>query len=155
LLTQESTVPEAVKKIYLDTQVTGTVVTRTIDGHPQRVIRTAFVDALERSSRLFALLRAVRHAWAFRKLTGTSIFALLKEGFAMKKKQELSLAQMAMAANAPMLTRASMVEGRPEVGILPTGQNVGLIDELPTVAELIERIIREADAVLGRLGATS
>jgi NAD(P)H-dependent flavin oxidoreductase YrpB (nitropropane dioxygenase family) len=152
LLTKESTVPDAVKKIYLETQVTGTVVTRTIDGHPQRVIRTAFVDALEKSSRLFALVRALRHAWAFRKLTGTSIFALLKEGLAMKKKQELSLAQMAMAANAPMLTRASMVEGRPEVGILPTGQNVGLIDELPTVAELLERIMREADAVLARLG---
>ncbi len=155
LLTRESTVPDAVKRIYLDTQVTGTVVTRTIDGHPQRVIRTAFVDALEKSSRLLALVRAVRHAWAFRKLTGTSIFALLKEGLAMKKKQELTFAQMAMAANAPMLTRASMVEGRPEVGILPTGQNVGLIDELPTVAELVERIIQEADAVLGRLGAAS
>jgi NAD(P)H-dependent flavin oxidoreductase YrpB (nitropropane dioxygenase family) len=155
LLTKESTVPDAVKQIYLDTQVTGTVVTRTIDGHPQRVIRTAFVDALEKSSRLLALLRAVRHAWAFRKLTGTSIFALLKEGFAMKKKQDLTLAQMAMAANAPMLTRASMVEGRPEVGILPTGQNVGLIGELPTVAELVERIMREAEAVLGRLGVTS
>jgi NAD(P)H-dependent flavin oxidoreductase YrpB (nitropropane dioxygenase family) len=155
LLTKESTVPDAVKKIYLDTQVTGTVVTRTIDGHPQRVIRTAFVDALEKSSRLLALLRAIRHAWAFRRLTGTSIFALLKEGLVMKKKQELTFAQMAMAANAPMLTRASMVDGRPEVGILPTGQNVGLIDELPSVAELVERIMREADIVLGRLGVPS
>jgi NAD(P)H-dependent flavin oxidoreductase YrpB (nitropropane dioxygenase family) len=155
LLTQESTVPDAVKKIYLETQVTGTVVTRTIDGHPQRVIRTAFVDALEKSGRLWALLRAVRHAWAFRKLTGTSIVNLLKEGLAMKKKQELTYAQMAMAANAPMLTRATMVEGRPEVGILPTGQNVGLIDELPTVAELVARIMHEADDTLGRLGVPS
>jgi NAD(P)H-dependent flavin oxidoreductase YrpB (nitropropane dioxygenase family) len=154
LLTQESTVPDAIKKIYLDTQVTGTVVTRAVDGHPQRVIRTAFVEALEHSSRLFAFFRALRHAWAFRKLTGTSIFALLREGFAMKKKQELTFAQMAMAANAPMLTRASMVEGRSEVGILPTGQNVGLIDELPSVAELVERIMREADATLTCLGAT-
>jgi NAD(P)H-dependent flavin oxidoreductase YrpB (nitropropane dioxygenase family) len=155
LMTQESTVPEAVKKIYLETQVTGTVVTRTIDGHPQRVIRTAFVDALEKSSHLWALARALRHAWAFRNLTGTSIFALLKEGLAMKKKQELTFAQMAMAANAPMLTRASMVEGRPEVGILPTGQNVGVIDELPTVAALLERIMTEADAALARLGVSA
>jgi NAD(P)H-dependent flavin oxidoreductase YrpB (nitropropane dioxygenase family) len=155
LMTQESTVPEAVKKIYLETQVTGTVVTRTIDGHPQRVIRTAFVDALEKSSHLWALARALRHAWAFRNLTGTSIFALLKEGLAMKKKQELTFAQMAMAANAPMLTRASMVEGRPEVGILPTGQNVGVIDELPTVAALLERIMKEADAALARLGVSA
>jgi NAD(P)H-dependent flavin oxidoreductase YrpB (nitropropane dioxygenase family) len=46
-----------------------------------------------------------------------------------------------------------MVDGRPEVGILPTGQGIGVIDELPTVAELIERIMAEADAALGRLGA--
>jgi NAD(P)H-dependent flavin oxidoreductase YrpB (nitropropane dioxygenase family) len=71
----------------------------------------------------------------------------------MKRRQELTWGQMAMAANAPMLTRASMVDGRPEVGILPTGQNVGLIDELPSVSELIERIMDEAEAALARLSA--
>jgi NAD(P)H-dependent flavin oxidoreductase YrpB (nitropropane dioxygenase family) len=73
----------------------------------------------------------------------------------MKKSQELTFGQMAMAANAPMLTRASMVEGRPDVGILPTGQVVGVIEELPTVAELLERIVSEAEATLGRLGSVS
>ncbi|MGZ4728442.1 MAG: nitronate monooxygenase, partial [Acidimicrobiales bacterium] len=57
----------------------------------------------------------------------------------------------AMAANAPMLIKASMVDGKPEVGILPTGQGIGVIDELPTVAELIERIVAEAETVLARL----
>ena len=56
-----------------------------------------------------------------------------------------------MAANAPMLTKAAMVDGNPEVGILPTGQVVGVIDELPTVAELVERIIAEAEVVLTHL----
>jgi NAD(P)H-dependent flavin oxidoreductase YrpB (nitropropane dioxygenase family) len=56
-----------------------------------------------------------------------------------------------MAANAPMMTRASMVEGRADVGILPTGQVVGLIEELPTVAELIDRIVADAEATLARL----
>ena len=46
-----------------------------------------------------------------------------------------------------------MVDGRPEVGILPTGQVVGVIDELPSVAELIERIMREAEQTLERLAA--
>jgi NAD(P)H-dependent flavin oxidoreductase YrpB (nitropropane dioxygenase family) len=151
LLTRESTVPDAVKKTYLDTQVTGTVVTRAIDGYPQRVIKTAFVEALERSGGLFALARAAQHAWQFRALTGTSMVALLKEGLAMKKSQELTFGQMAMAANAPMFTKASMVDGRPEVGILPTGQVVGVIEELPTVEELVTRIVREAEATIARL----
>ncbi len=153
LMTKESTVPDAVKGIYVATDVNGTVVTRSIDGHPQRVIRTGVVQGLERSGALMGLVRALLHAWRFRGLTETSIWDLLKEGMAMKKAQGLTWAQMAMAANAPMLTRASMVEGRADVGILPTGQGVGVMDELPTVAELIARVMDEADGVLGRLGA--
>ena len=63
----------------------------------------------------------------------------------------LESAQLAMAANAPMLTKAAMVEGHAEVGILPTGQGIGVIDELPTVAELVARIMAEAGATLDRL----
>ena len=58
----------------------------------------------------------------------------------MRKDQELTWAQVALAANAPMMTKAAMVDGDAEVGILPTGQVVGAIDELPTVAELLESI---------------
>lgn len=151
LLTQESRVPETVKAVYLETPVTGTVVTRAIDGAPQRVIRTKVVDRLEGAGRLLALPRAARNALRFRKLTGTSVRDLLREGLAMKRSQDLTWGQMMMAANAPMLTKASMVDGHVETGILPTGMGVGVIDELPTVAELIERIVHEAEAVLKRL----
>jgi NAD(P)H-dependent flavin oxidoreductase YrpB (nitropropane dioxygenase family) len=57
-----------------------------------------------------------------------------------------------MAANAPMMTKAALVDGRTDVGVLPTGQVVGEITELPTVAELIGRIVAEATTVLERLG---
>ncbi len=151
LLTKESTVPDAVKKLYLETQVTGTVVTTSIDGVPQRVIRTALIERLERASALMSLLGAARQAWDFRAITKTGPLEFLREGLAMRKAGDLSWSQLAMAARAPMFTRASMVEGRPEVGILPTGQNVGVIDELPTVAELLARIVKEADQTLARL----
>ena len=150
LLTSDSKVPEQVKQIYLGTPVTGTVVSRAIDGAPQRVIRTRMVDDLE-SSRLTRLPRAVLNALRFRRLTGTSRRDLLSEGLAMKKRQDLTWSQLAMAANAPMLTRATMVDGHPEVGILPTGQCVGVVDDLPSCAELIERIVAEAGAALDRL----
>jgi NAD(P)H-dependent flavin oxidoreductase YrpB (nitropropane dioxygenase family) len=153
LLTRESTVPDEIKAIYLQTPVTGTVVTTRVDGYPQRVVRTEMIDRLEGAGRLMALPRALRNALAFRKLTGTSLSDLLAEGRAMRKSQELTWSQLAMAANAPMLTKAAMVDGRPEVGILPTGQGVGVIDELPTVEELIRRIIDEAEQTLTRLGA--
>ncbi len=151
LLTKESTVPDTVKDVYVGTPVTGTVVTKRIDGYPQRVIRTGVVEHLEHSGRLTALPRALRNALAFRKLTGTSLRALVREGLAMKRKEGLTWSQVAMGANAPMLTKATMVDGRLETGILPTGQGVGVIDELPTVADLVTRIIDEAEQTLTRL----
>ncbi|WP_334144620.1 NAD(P)H-dependent flavin oxidoreductase [Rhabdothermincola sp.] len=151
LLTRDSTVPELIKQIYLSKTVNDTVVTRAIDGYPQRVIRTEVVDELERSSVLTRLPRAVRNALAFRRLTRTSYRDLLREGLAMKRNQDLTWSQLVMAANAPMLIKATMVDGRPEVGILPTGQGIGVIEDLPSVAELIERIMGEADRVLAAL----
>jgi hypothetical protein len=56
-----------------------------------------------------------------------------------------------MAANAPMLIKATMVDGNPDVGILPTGQVTGVLDELPTVAELLARIESDAESTLKRL----
>jgi NAD(P)H-dependent flavin oxidoreductase YrpB (nitropropane dioxygenase family) len=138
LLTRESQVPENTKAIYLETPPTGTVVTSAIDGAPQRVIRTEVIDALERSPSLLRFPRAAANAWRFRGLTGTSIADLLRTGRAMQRDQDLTWAQVAMAANAPMLTKAAMVDGRPEVGILPTGQVVGAIEQLPSVAELLD-----------------
>ena len=151
LLTQESRVPDEVKQIYLQTPVTGTVVSTAVDGAPQRVIRTDLVDRLEKSGWLRALPRAMANAHAFRKETDTTMLALLKEGNAMKQGNDLSWPQVVMAANAPMMTKAGLVDGRADVGVLPTGQVVVEIVELPTVAELIERIVTQAGEVLDRL----
>lgn len=151
LLTRESTVPDQVKARYLAAALTDTVVTRAIDGAPQRVIRTPLVDRLTSGPPALAVGRALGNARRLRRLTGTGLVDLLKEGLAMKRHGELSWAQVVMAANAPMLTRATMVEGRLEAGIMPTGQVAGLIDELPTVAELIDSIVTEAQDTLHRL----
>jgi NAD(P)H-dependent flavin oxidoreductase YrpB (nitropropane dioxygenase family) len=46
------------------------------------------------------------------------------------------------------MTKAALVEGDTDVGVLPTGQVVGVIDSLPSVADIITAVMREADAVL-------
>ncbi len=155
LLTADSKVPEEIKQAYLATPVTGTVVSTAIDGAPQRVIRTDMVDSLEKAG-LTRFPKAALNALRFRKMTATSLGDLLREGLAMKKNQDLSWAQLAMAANAPMLTKATMVDGEIAVGILPTGQCVGVVDDLPTCDELIQRIVVEAVEAMNRLApATS
>ncbi len=152
LLTAESHVPAGVKVLYVAATPTDTVVTTALDGAPQRVIRTEVVDRIERSPKLLRFPRAAAAALRFRKETGTSFAALVKEGLAMKRNQDLTWSQVALAANAPMLIKATMVDGRPEVGILPSGQVAGVIDELPTVAELLARIRTDAELTLKRLG---
>jgi NAD(P)H-dependent flavin oxidoreductase YrpB (nitropropane dioxygenase family) len=155
LLTAESRVPDDVKARYLAAGVTDTVVTTVLDGAPQRVIRTPVVDRLARASALTRLPRALRSALAFRKLTGTPLPDLVREGVDMKRHQALSWSQVAMAANAPMLIKHALVDGRLDAGVLPTGQVTGVIGELPTVADLLARIESEALATLDRLGGSS
>jgi NAD(P)H-dependent flavin oxidoreductase YrpB (nitropropane dioxygenase family) len=155
LLTQESTVPDMVKRYYLGKTVTDTVVTTRIDGLPHRVLRTDFVDDLESGHAITAIPRAVRNAFAFKKMSGATWRGMVAEGMAMKREHDLAWSQMVLAANTPMLLRAGLVEGRLDGGVLSSGQAVGVIDDLPTVAELLARIMSEAETTLKRLGELS
>jgi NAD(P)H-dependent flavin oxidoreductase YrpB (nitropropane dioxygenase family) len=152
LLTSDSPVADAVKQVYLDSDVTGTVVTSRVDGVPHRVLRTPLVERLERAGRVSGLVRSARSAAAFRGVSGLSWPDLIRQGRAMRRGTELSWGQVLMAANTPMLLRAAMVDGRPDLGLMSAGQVAGLIDDLPSCAELIEAITAEAQECLGRLG---
>ena len=121
---------------------------------PHRVLRTELVDHLESAGgRVIALPRAAINALKFRKLTGAKLTDMLREGLAMRKSMELTYTQMLRAANTPMLLKASLVDGKIESGVMASGQVVGLINDLPTCAELIARIIDEAETTLKTLGA--
>ena len=151
LLTSDSPVPDQVKQEYLRRGVLDTVVTSALDGVPQRVLRTPLADALDRSGVLSRAVRSVRHAAEFRRMSGTSWPGLVREGLAMRRGHGLSWSQLLMAANTPMMLRASMVDGRIDLGTLASGQVAGVIDDLPSCAELIDRIMAEAAATLADL----
>lgn len=152
LLTSDSRVPEPVKQRYLATNLHQTTVTSTIDGKPQRVISTSFVKALERAH-LSRFLRSAFSAWRFRRSTGTSIGVFVRHALALRDNQDLSWRQLALAANAPMMTKTALVDGKLSAGILPTGQVVGLIEELPSVSEFLATLVAEAQDVLDQLGS--
>jgi NAD(P)H-dependent flavin oxidoreductase YrpB (nitropropane dioxygenase family) len=149
LLTSDSAVPESVKALYLDSGVLDTVVTEQVDGVPHRVLRTPLVDRLESGGgKLLSIPMAPRNAHRVRRLTGVPPRDMLTEGRAMKAGNEMSWLQVVMAANTPMLLKAALVDGRTDSGVMASGQVVGVVDDLPTVAELIDRIKAEADAIL-------
>jgi len=151
LLTKESTVPDAVKEFYLARSVLDTVVTTKVDGFPHRVLKTQFVEELQNAGRFRTLARALRNALAYKRYAKAKLTDMLREGLAMRKTYDLSFGQMLMAANTPMLLKAAMVDGNLDFGVMASGQVVGVIDDPPTVAEVVDRIIKEADATLGDL----
>jgi NAD(P)H-dependent flavin oxidoreductase YrpB (nitropropane dioxygenase family) len=151
LLTRESPVPRPTIERYLAAKVDDIRVTTEVDGLPQRVIVNEFVSALESGNALTRLARALRSGLAYRKLSGASIPELLRSAAAMRQGEKLTRTQTLMAANAPIFIQRAMVEGHPSEGVLPSGQVAGVIADVPSCAELVERIIAEAEARLADL----
>ncbi|MET7753197.1 nitronate monooxygenase [Streptomyces sp. NPDC005389] len=151
LLTSDSTVPEAVKARYLAATVKDVTVTTAVDGLPHRMLRTDLVASLENAGRVRSLARALRRAAGFRRISGLSWPAMIRDGLAMRHGRDLSWSQVLLAANTPMLLRASMVEGRTDLGVMAAGQVAGVIDDLPSCEELVARIMTEAARVLRTL----
>ena len=150
LLTEDSTVPDAVKQRYLQADLNGTVVTAKVDGMPHRMLRTDLVDEVEESSAVRRLAPTMRRTLEFKRMSEMSWRQLIADGRAMRKEQGRSLAQMTLAANTPMMLKAGLVEGDTSAGVLASGQVVGVIDDLPSCEELLDRVVTQAADCLRR-----
>jgi len=144
LLTSDSTVPDAVKQRYLDAALDGTVVSKRVDGMPHRVLRTGLVEKLESGSRARGFSAAIGSAAKFKKMSGMTWRSMIRDGLAMRHGKELTWSQVVMAANTPMLLKAGLVEGNTDAGVLASGQVAGIVDDLPSCAELIDSIVADA-----------
>ncbi|MFQ5668602.1 MAG: NAD(P)H-dependent flavin oxidoreductase, partial [Candidatus Binatia bacterium] len=155
LLTAESPVPEATAARYFAATVNDVLVTKQIDGLPQRVIMSELVRQLEGVTSFKAFVWALRNGLAYRKISGASLGQLLASALALRQNGQLTRTQTLMAANAPMFVRRAMIEGRPEEGVLPSGVVAGLINDRPTCAALIDGVMHEAEQTLASLTRTS
>ena len=144
LLTSDSTVPDAVKQRYLEASLDGTVVSTRVDGMPHRVLRTGLVEKLESGSPIRGFTAAVVNAAKFKKMSQMTWSSMIRDGLAMRHGKDLTWSQVIMAANTPMLLKAGLVDGNNDAGVLASGQVTGIIDDLPSCAELIQGIVSEA-----------
>jgi nitronate monooxygenase len=152
LMTAESPVPRATLQKYLEAKDPSRIRASTaVDGMPQRMIDNPYLLRLESGGLLHRLAVALGSAWRWRAHTGMSIAQMLRTAVKALGEGDSAI-QTLMAANAPVLIQRAMVEGRPDEGVLPSGQVAANIDSLPTVAELIAAI---ADAAEARLRAVS
>ena len=150
LLTSDSAVPESVKQKYLTYGLDGTVVTAKVDGMPNRMLRTELVEEIESGSSLKRLVPTLKRTLEFKDMSGMTWRELLIDGREMRKAQGRTVQQLALAANTPMMLKAGLVEGDTNAGVLASGQVVGLLDDLPSCEDLIDRVVTQAAAELRR-----
>ena len=152
LMTEESPVPRETLQRYMDCKNPGEIiVSKAMDGLPQRMIMNELLADLEKAGTFRKLLIALRNGLAFRKHSGATVFGLLKSALAMSRDDDMTAAQAIMSANAPMIIQKAMVEGEPALGVLPSGQVAGVIDELLSCEDLINSIVQEAQQRLALL----
>lgn len=152
LMSKDSPVPAATLARYVQENNPATIiVSRSIDGMPQRMINNELLAKLEKAGSLKRLILAINSGLAYRKHTGMTLAQLFKAAIQMGGSGQMTAAQTIMAANAPMVIQKAMVDGKPAEGVLPAGQIAGAIDSLLSCDEIINEIVRDAEASLDRL----
>ncbi|MFX1426092.1 MAG: NAD(P)H-dependent flavin oxidoreductase [Promethearchaeota archaeon] len=104
-------------------------------------LKQAFVQAAETDTHL--VMRSIRNTHrVWRNQAAEKIIELES-----KKASLQEIIQVASGENA----RKMYTEGVLDVGMISCGQGVGLVKDIPTVKELIDRIMNEAEEVINRL----
>jgi len=153
MMSSDSPTPDATKAEYLKSDVLRIPVSTKLDGLPQRMVLNGTLEDLENSSKLGMLIRAMQNGMKYKSQTGLSLGQTIKTAWGMASKTDMTLGQTMMAGNAPMIIQKAMVDGKPDEGVLPSGQIAGLIDDLPSCAEIVSTIVTDAEASLNKVGA--
>jgi enoyl-[acyl-carrier protein] reductase II len=146
MTTKESPLHQNYKLLSIKMDTTDTLYSRRIDGLWCRVLKT---DTAERAKRRgLNLPAAFINAQEIAKSLGLPFFKLfigvLLSGWKTSK-------QFAYLANASKAFQLATEEGDLKKGILPVGQCAGLIHDEPSVKELFERIVQEAETIEKRM----
>ncbi len=137
--TVESPVHEKSKQLTIDKQITDTIRSDKIDGMAGRAMDTPGMQkALKRR---LGLWTAFVNSFDIAKELETPYLKLLSQTMKMGLGKMMQLAYIAIGFRA---FRLSILEGDADLGIYPIGQVTGLIDDIPTVEELMERTVAEA-----------
>jgi enoyl-[acyl-carrier protein] reductase II len=146
--TVESPVHERAKRLAVETDSDGTVYSDRFDGQPCRVMRSAAASRAIRHG-----LSLTRAAFASREVAATMQVSHLKLALGVLASGWRNTKQLAHLATAFRAFRLATEEGDEARGVLPLGQATGLVHDLPTVREVIERIVAEAVAAQAALAA--
>lgn len=152
MMTSDSPTPAPTLAEYVNvTDPAKIKVTLAVDGMRHRMIANTFIQKFEKQSGVRRLLTALSSAWQWKTATDMSFGHMCKLLWQGLKDDPTAVSQLVMAANQPILLQHAMVDGRPNDGILPSGQVAATIANLPSVATLLTEIMQEATTLLSRI----
>jgi enoyl-[acyl-carrier protein] reductase II len=146
----ESPVHPKMKALSTSSSVYDTVVSDKVDGMPMRGADAPGIDRVRRQNR--NPYHALKNSREIARMTG---FPWAKLAMGILAAGPRTSALMSKMANGFTAFRIGTQDGDLDHGVLPLGQVTGLVDDTPTVAEIIERIVREAENIGQRLGGTA
>jgi len=155
--TQEAEVANAVKETWVAAGEEDTVIDPAFDGINCRVLRNEAAEALL-NKKAFPLFDAVSAGLHMKKTMGMSWGQLLSQANALRKQPDFIGAKRGLGSALRQAVGSSLFIKAledPKDGILMVGQTVGRIKDVPTVAEVLERTVKEAEEIIGKIAKQS
>jgi enoyl-[acyl-carrier protein] reductase II len=146
--TVESPVHENAKKLTIEKGITDTIYSERFDGMPARAMDTP--GARKAMKRRAGVWDAFLSSFEIAKEMNMPYHKLVMQTFSAGLVKMIKLVYLAKGFRS---FRWSIVDGDCDKGVYPIGQVTGLINDVPTVAELLERIEAEAKQAQAKIGA--
>ena len=153
--TQESAAPDTIKQTWLKVTEEDTVIDTAFDGLNCRVLRNkAAEDMLKKR---LPLVGSISAALFLKRELKLSWLQLVRTANTLRRMpmgiggRRMGLSSAMRLGTGSMLFAKATVEGDVENGLLIMGPVAGRINDIPTVAELIERTVSEAEQILKAL----
>ena len=150
MLTKESMVHDNFKQLCLKATEQDTLYSNRFDGMDGRVLKTPAAEKIMKGG--FPLIEAFKGASEVKKLLNLSFWQFLGASFKMMAGEEGSpLWAQAREAVGNRRHLMAIADGNVKEGILFAGQDCGGINDIPTVQELINRVMAEAEAAVEKV----
>jgi enoyl-[acyl-carrier protein] reductase II len=141
MLTHECGMHEKAKEISLKATVEDTICSEKIDGLPGRWLKNP--AAIKMAGGRPGIFQGISSALRIKKMVDIPLYKLLLGGLKQRGVQDLVRQAQSLKG-----LKAAIDNGDLETGVLPMSQAIGLMKDLPTCKEVIERTVAEAEELL-------
>jgi enoyl-[acyl-carrier protein] reductase II len=141
MLTQECDMHQKSKELSLKATAEDTICSEKIDGLPGRWLKNP--AAIKMAGGRPSLFQALSSGLRIKRMIDVPFFKLFLGG--LKQRGFQDLARQALSLKG---LKVAIDNGDLETGVLPMSQAIGLIKDIPTCKEVIERTVTEAENLL-------